>query len=214
MTDAKEIAEIEMSPQQRQEWIDMVSEVAAELEMHSPPDVEFDCTPKMKGAASYDANTDVVTIFGGWVAVQPDPHSLASRSLIAHELGHRLDRDRLRRHQMTIKAGIVVVALAMASAFVYAFVQAIADSGRYGGPAMPTWVGWLPLTAFALIIVLSAAVRWPDEYRADATAASVYGGRGVHAYLDVFTEHTDNRFRSWPSHSHPSPRMRRARYPR
>lgn len=204
------LAEIALSPPQRQEWTEVVAAVARELDMDSPPPVEFDCTPKMNGAARYDSDRDVVTMMGGWITAQPDPHSLASRALIAHELGHRLDRARIRRHRRVLIAAVGALSTVFVVVLLSAFVRAIADADRFG-PSMPLWVGWLPFVLIVLLAVLCAAVKWPDEFRADATAASVYGAAGVHAYLDVFDEHADSRFRRWPSPTHPSNRMRRAR---
>lgn len=210
MTETKP-AQITLSPQQRQAWIDMVAEVSAELGMATPPVVEFDCTSEMRGAMRYHHQHDTVTVFGGWVSAEPDPESLASKALAAHELGHRLDRDRLRRRRGVLLAGYLVLCGAAAAAVAPALAESWANPGRFG-PMMPTWVAWVPTVLILVAASWMAALRWPDENRADAVAASLYGPQGVHAFLDVFAEHA-GRSASWISPTHPSHRMRRARHP-
>ncbi|MBJ7325040.1 MAG: M48 family metalloprotease [Rhodococcus sp.] len=211
MTDTKP-AEITLSPQQRQAWVDMVAEVSAELGMAIPPAVEFDCTSELKGAMRYDHDRDTVTIFGGWVEAASDPQALASKALASHELGHRLDRERLLKRGAALRAAYCILGIALAVALVIGAVEAFQSSGRFG-QVIPIWVLLLPFVFALLRALLIAVVRWPDEYRADAVAASLYGPQGVHAFLDVIGARTESRLASWLSPSHPTDRMRRARHP-
>lgn len=208
MVSETELSEVVLSPEEQQKWIDVVAQVTSELEMSTPPAVEFDSTPMLKSAARYHHGRDVLTIFGGWVTAEPDSGSLASRALIAHELCHRLDRDRLRAHRRLCIAGHAVLLVATVGVVVAALLHALDQPTKFG-PLMPVWLPWLPLATLSIGAALMAAVRWPDEYRADEMAAAVYGAGGVHAFLDVFDRHADSRLQGWISPTHPSNRMRR-----
>lgn len=208
MVSETELSEVVLSPEQQQKWIDVVAQVSLQLGMTTPPAVEFDSSARLKGGAGYDSGSDVLRIVGGWAKAEPDPWSLASRALIAHELGHRLDRDRLRAHRRLYIAGWTLLLVAIVVVFVATFVDALDHPGRFG-PVVPWWLPVMLPTAVAAGIVLTAAVRWSDEYRADKTAAAVYGAEGVHAFLDVFDAHADTRVQGWIGATHPSHRMRR-----
>ena len=99
-----------------------------------------------------------------------DPQALASKALASHELGHRLDRERLLKRGAALRAAYWILGIALAFALVIGVVESLQSSGRFG-PVIPTWVLLLPFIFALLRALLIAVVRWPDEYRADAVAA-------------------------------------------
>lgn len=190
------------------EWNSMVADVSMALGMSSPPAIEVDNRPSMGGGMGYDSTRDVLRIYGGWIAAEPNADSLASQALIAHELGHRLERAALqvaRRRLLvfSLLAGAAIIC-GVAVGTVPAF---LATDLRQGPPAMPWWFSLLPFAALLPVIVV-ALVKWPFEYRADDAAARLFGPQSVSAYLDVF-----EGAKGWtrPSPTHPSHNMRRSR---
>ena len=195
----------------RQAWTQRVAEIAALLGQPVPPRVEFLAGPLGAGA-HYDHGTDTVRVTDGWIQAQPDPQSLASSSLLAHELGHREDRATLARARRMF-LGMYAVLMAVVIASVVLVYAASERSISEGGSASTGWI--LPLLALGGMgaLVLFATTSWPREFYADDVAGRLFGFDGVAACLAVYAARSPRR-RTWPSHSHPSHRMRLTRHRR
>lgn len=191
----------------RRAWRDSVALVASKLGMPDAPTVEFADGAGVGWAARYDHVRDVLIIRDGWINVEPDPRALASRALIAHELGHRLDRRSLTRARRFLLAVVAVAFIA----FVTVLAKEIAASwSTTTGLAAPSTLAvFMPALVGVPMIALITLVKWPFELRADAIAARLYGPSGVHAFLDVLVASGGGRI---PSPTHPSARMRRNRH--
>lgn len=194
---------------ERQVWTRRVGEVAALLGQPLPPAVEFLPGPLGVGA-QYDHGTDTVRVTDGWIAAEPDPHSLASSSLLAHELGHREDVVRVRRARQMYFVAFVVLMAALVTSIVMTLLAT-----EFDVTAAPVVRQWWFVPASVLffggaLIPVFAALSWPREFYADDVAIRQFGAGGVAACLAVYAAHNPRR-RAWPSHTHPSHRMRLAR---
>lgn len=203
------VADSSTTAAERQLWTRRIGEVAALLGQPLPPAVEFLPGPLGVGA-QYDPGTDTVRVSDGWIEAQPDPHSLASSSLLAHELGHREDVVRVRRARQMYFVAYVVLMTALVTAIVMTMLAT--EFGVTAAPVVRQW-WFVPVSVLLFggaLIPAFIALRWPREFYADDVAARRFGADGVAACLAVYAAHNPRR-RSWPSHTHPSHRMRLVR---
>ena len=195
------------SEEQREAWVARVGEIAALLGQSPPPSVEFLPGPLGMGAR-YHHGTDTLGVMDGWISAQPDPQSLPSSALLAHELGHREDLTKLRRARRLYYVAYVVLVVILLGGCAAAFVSSTRDAN--GGLAGSVWFPlFIPSMGVAIVVSLMV-MSWPREYYADGVAARLFGSDGVAACLAVYAANGP-RSTVWPSHTHPSHRMRVAR---
>ncbi|MGB3352001.1 MAG: M48 family metalloprotease [Mycobacterium sp.] len=191
----------------RREWVARVGEIAALLGQSTPPSVEFLPGPLGMGAR-YHHGTDTLGVTDGWISAEPDPWSLPSSALLAHELGHREELTNIRRaRRLYYLAYFALVALLLGGC-VAAFVSWTRESD--GGLDASVWFPLFVSAVGVAVVVSMMVTSWPREYYADGVAARLFGSRGVVACLAVYAAN-GSRSTVWPSHTHPSHRMRIAR---
>lgn len=141
-------------------WTARVHELC-ELAGQTPVPVEF--ADGTSGAARYLHRRDVLVLKRGWCANAGCPDGPAGSWMIAHELGHRAEREAMERSGKLILPGIAlsaVVAAAVGLSFWWA-----------GGSPLPaTFAG---TGIFLLLFVLVGRLLHPAEFRADDFAADL-----------------------------------------
>lgn len=151
------------------------------------------------GAARYLHLRDVLVLKRGWCANAGCPDGPAGSWMIAHELGHRAEREAMERSGKLILPGIAlcaVVAAAVGLSFWWA-----------GGSPLPaTFAG---TDIFLLLFVLVGRLLHPAEFRADDFAVDLLGGPSATAAALSVTAHS--RWSGWLGWDHPAAAHRIAR---